>query len=278
MNRETVYRWLLRLYPSAFRREYEEQMLQTFRELSGDRPRGLLFWRIIMPDLLRSAAREHLDVWTCGNRRLALNWVVSCALGTMASGLAIWAFLIVVNALFPPVVDGRVVSVIATNLPTGVYGCLIGLVIGAAQARALRHFIRFPIAWVVVTSLALTAGFPLGFVFAGWFGSIFKVKGYFAGVALLGALVGICQGVLLKDPRQSAGRWVVGTTLAVPLAILAGLATTPLWMVGPRTWLGLAIGYAVIPALIGLVIGVVTVYPLTRTSAPRGLSFPYPNG
>jgi predicted permease len=60
---EPVYRLLLRLYPSEFRRRYEPELLAFYRERrrgSGTGARaGILRWCRILSDLVRSAAAEH---------------------------------------------------------------------------------------------------------------------------------------------------------------------------------------------------------------------------
>ena len=63
MTDERLYAALLRLYPTAFRREFGEPMVDAFREASRDnrRPRGY-FWLSIIADLGCSACREHLRV------------------------------------------------------------------------------------------------------------------------------------------------------------------------------------------------------------------------
>jgi hypothetical protein len=149
MTREKIYASLMRLYPKRFRREYEDQMLHTFRELSRDSPHApVYFWSVILHDVCRSVVREYVDAWTCGMGRLARDWVSACSLGAMASGAVMWVFIRSVNLLFPPRYDpSGFVHIVATN-PTGVYGALIGLVIGSAQALVLRHQVRRGVLWI----------------------------------------------------------------------------------------------------------------------------------
>src|SRR5205823_6344764 len=127
MTREGIYGWLLHLYPAAFRREYGNEMRQTFAALAADDGRSpLRFWLSILLDVLRSVVREHLDVATGGERRLALRWMSACVLGTLASGATILTFIVIVNVLVPPHVDSQgVFQNTARNLPIGIYGALI---------------------------------------------------------------------------------------------------------------------------------------------------------
>jgi Bacterial Ig-like domain (group 3) len=59
---ERIYAWLLRLYPSSFRREYGEEALQLFRDRSRDE-NGLLsklrLWFDLLADLAISVPREY---------------------------------------------------------------------------------------------------------------------------------------------------------------------------------------------------------------------------
>ena len=64
MMSEWVYRMLLVLYPSEHRREYEEQMVQLFRDRmrrDGGGYRTAIVWFDILSDLIRSALNEHLE-------------------------------------------------------------------------------------------------------------------------------------------------------------------------------------------------------------------------
>lgn len=276
MTRERVYAWLVRLYPEAFQRQYGEEMLQTFRALSHDDIRSPFRFAIfIVCDVCRSLMREHLDAWVSGMRDLAFNWTLACSLGALASGAAVWAFIFVVNALFPPRAfpDG-VVHNIATNLPTGVYGTLIGLVIGGGQAVALRRYMHRSALWIVATACAGAVGFPLGFVVADLFSPLstwvgVRLFGYFAGVVLLGVLVGLTQALLLKSNNRSSARWVLWNALAVPAGILAGAACNSILRASPTTAHGLFLAWALYPAFIGAVIGVLTVRPLTTLLSRR---------
>jgi hypothetical protein len=263
MTREKIYALLIRLYPKRFRREYEDQMLHTFGELSRDSPHApIYFWSVILRDVCRSVVREYVDAWTCGMGRLARDWVSACSLGAMASGAVTWVFIMSVNLLFPP----------RTNLPTGVYGALIGLVIGGAQALVLRHHLRWGVLWIVGTSLAGGAGFPLGLTLANWIGFRLVPIGYLAGVTLLGALMGMTQSLLLRSNVRSAVRWILWSAFAVPAGMLAGIACEFLLRANPRTWQGLALVFAAYPAVIGLVMGVLMVRPLTTWLSHRDLT------
>jgi hypothetical protein len=248
-------------------------MLQTFRELSRDMPGASVhFWSVVLRDVFCSVAREHIDAWTCGMGRLALDWVLACSLGAIASGVVTAIFITSVSVLFPPRIDAQgAVDIVATNLPPGVYGALIGFVIGSAQALALRHHLRRGMLWIVGTSVAGAAGFQLGLALANSIGFRVLPIGYFAGITLLGALVGATQSLFLKGEVRSPVRWMLWSALAIPAGILVGIASNVLFRADPRTWQGLALAFALFPAVIGFVVGVLTVRPLTASLSQRDL-------
>jgi putative ABC transport system permease protein len=74
---ERVFRWLLRLFPAAFRADYGEQMASDFRDqhdaasIEGRPAAVRRLWRRTVLDLLRSAPGEHLDELT---RDIGLAW------------------------------------------------------------------------------------------------------------------------------------------------------------------------------------------------------------
>ena len=234
------------------------------------------FAGFLLGDVCRSVVREHVDVWTCGMGRFALQWVSACSLGVMVSGAAAYALVVAVNLLVPPRVDAHgFLHYLGPDLPSGVHGALIGLVIGSAQALALRRHVRpgvfrrgaGPVVWALVTAVAGSIGFALGLAASNGmaFGFLFRPMGYFAGVTLLGALVGVAQSLLLKNREGSAARWILWSAFAVPVGMLTGIACMSFFgPTGPRTWQGFALIFGVYPALIGFVIGALTVGPLTR--------------
>ncbi len=63
---QRVFARLLHLYPPTFRRQYGEQVVQVFRDCSrdalaaGGRRQLLGLWLATLPDLLKTAAQEHL--------------------------------------------------------------------------------------------------------------------------------------------------------------------------------------------------------------------------
>ncbi len=62
-----VYRFLLRLFPFDFQREYGEEMETVFRDEHKHQNRTRLWWRTVI-GFLRTAPSEHLDVFRCDMR------------------------------------------------------------------------------------------------------------------------------------------------------------------------------------------------------------------
>ena len=66
VSSERVYRWLVKIHPKEFRAEYENEMVQNFRDLCREQldrvssPRVLGLWSQTVLDLTASAAIEHL--------------------------------------------------------------------------------------------------------------------------------------------------------------------------------------------------------------------------
>ena len=92
---ERVYRVLLLAYPSEYRREYGEPMVQLFRDRmrrDGGRFRTPVVWAQIISDLVCSAFREHVE----GVEMLAM---IATVFGTILEPRRRWGFLGVMLAL-----------------------------------------------------------------------------------------------------------------------------------------------------------------------------------
>lgn len=123
-----IYRVLLAAYPSDFRREYGQSMLQVFRDSSRDaamRSRKVAtvnFWLTILCDLVVSASKQHLENFgqengAMNNMRRDLIAVAGCAVIILA------AFMLLsygrVREIAPVLVFGRVLDAVVF---TGIIG------------------------------------------------------------------------------------------------------------------------------------------------------------
>ena len=141
MTPQRVYRGLLWLYPSAFRREYGDDMVEAFGEALRDDRRGALrFWMAALVDLVRSASREHWrtggEVWMVVFKAATDRHVFRAvggpfALGLMliTSGLTAGAFgrLGVDTGMAFPLVVAVVPQALAVAIPSAL---LIALLVG----------------------------------------------------------------------------------------------------------------------------------------------------
>ena len=97
------YKQLLRVYPRAFRERFEAEMLALFAEraAAADRtPAGAaVFWRAILGDLLRSAARERFPVWSWRTPMGELGYDIRQAWRTIARAPLLSAFVVVLMTL-----------------------------------------------------------------------------------------------------------------------------------------------------------------------------------
>ncbi|HJT66117.1 MAG TPA: hypothetical protein VJ749_06670 [Pyrinomonadaceae bacterium] len=126
-----IYRLLLAAYPSDFRREYGDSMLQVFRDSYRDaavRQRRLAtldFWLAILRDLVVTASRQHIDNFrevngAMNNIRRDLIAVIGCAV------IILTAFLLLnygrVHEVGSVLVFGRILDAVVF---TGIVGNVI---------------------------------------------------------------------------------------------------------------------------------------------------------
>jgi hypothetical protein len=279
MTPEHLYLFLLRLYPRQFREEFGEALLDTFRELyrnTGHWP--VLFWRVLLSDLLQSVCREWLDSWRSARGQFAVRWVLACgsvAIFTGAVGSALsWSFAY----FYHPYLEGWI-------FPAWGYGGLLGLGLGVAQQVALRARFSLGATWILVSAVSAAVGLEVAVLLAESAGPV----GY---GLVLGCFVGAGQWVVLRRKTIEAGWWVAATLVAVPVGIvscglavngtLRGLNQLPndvlalhvpapsdsvisllsRGLYGPTTLIDLSVEFAVM-ATAGLVIGAVTASALS---------------
>ena len=73
----SLYRWLLYLYPSRYRREYQDEMISVFRDAHDDTSAGSFKGRISFRvreilGLIAGAVREHICVCTGSSQMISL--------------------------------------------------------------------------------------------------------------------------------------------------------------------------------------------------------------
>src|SRR5262249_58181091 len=102
----------------------------------------------------------------------------------------------------------------------------------------------------------------LGLFLANWSGLAVVRFGYFVALAFVGSAFGLTRGRLVGTDRASARRWIGWNAGAVPAAVAAGLGCEFLYRTFVSVWPG-RLGVLIFPAVVGFVVGVATVHPLT---------------
>jgi hypothetical protein len=153
MKSERLYRALLMLYPKPFREEYGASMMEAFHELRASRRHSsLVFWRFVVVDLVRSAARQQLDVCRSGSRHFLLRWMATCALGLVVTVLFANAVSWIVGYFYHPYFEGL-------TIPPWGYGACLGLVLGSTigigQWMLLPARVARVRAWALASGIAL---------------------------------------------------------------------------------------------------------------------------
>lgn len=97
-SRFPVYAWLLRLYPAAYRHEYERELLQTTADMLDDAPTTLAklgIWSRIACDLPFNIARQNLE-YIGGNMHHDMPHYVKR--NSLLSGLLLLPFFVAIAA------------------------------------------------------------------------------------------------------------------------------------------------------------------------------------
>ncbi len=134
---ERIYRVILRVYPDAFRDEYEREMTQLFadqwREGGGD---VLHFWMNVAWDLVRSAPALRVEAWRARDRR------TTRAIGETMKLVAILTVLFgmfgALSAVAEGVIGARQGALGAAFTLSVVLSVIAGALLLAAGVAALR--------------------------------------------------------------------------------------------------------------------------------------------
>lgn len=180
---------------------------------------------------------------------IAMQWFVASLWGTLAT-LGITAAL---SALLIPVVASMtgmeqlsgfaLVILLAIQLIIGIP--VAGLVIGYAQTRMLRHYLRTVGGWLLITPLGCLIGFFIGVIvhfvghsalsLAGWANSLGQAEGLGGqlislgcttlGVGLGFGFLGLAQFAVLTGRMRHARRWIgmMGLSGVVAWLVAGGL-------------------------------------------------------
>jgi hypothetical protein len=205
MSAERFYACLLRAYSPAFRREYGEEMIETFRDLYRDSAgNAAAFWLFIVTDVVRSAARQRLAVLSSSIRRPEVAWVIRCASSGIAIVVTAHALSWSVGYLYHPYLEG-------ISIPAWACGGALGLGLGVAQSGKVERRAVPRMALILATGAAAALGLQVAVLFG---------RPAVYGTAL-GAFVGGAQWVILGIRDHRAVPRVVSSMTAMSLAAAA---------------------------------------------------------
>jgi hypothetical protein len=277
MTPERLYSALLRVYPTSFRREYGDRMLEVFRQLHGDyRGSRVTFWLFVLADICRSAFSVQTDACRSGVRRFALEWTGACACGAVVVALVANGLTSGFSYVYHPYLE-------RVTLPPWSYGALLGIALGAVQSAVLHRRFHLGIVWLVASAVGAALGLEAAIAIA-------KIAGPGAYGIVLGGVVGGAQWAVLRTRVRQAAWWVLTSTVALSVAVLScavnmhttlegmnALSYNPLavqpdaydaavrflsrGLYGPTTLADIALEFAVMVTC-GLVIGTLTAKPL----------------
>lgn len=197
------------------------------------------FFLFLQQPQVRGRALKHWTLWTVAT---ALGWA-----------LAGFAGLPIGRIVFAESGARAVLSVLATM---GMFGTLIGAMIGCTQWLYLRWRIREANWWIPVTAVGWGLGLPLALLLNMLAGFVLSAILY--GV-VIGAVVGMTQWLLLKRRSLSAGRWIPISMVALTIGIsLAGTIDQQLAEGSLAGWEQMRWGTALSGGIAGLFVGLLT--------------------
>lgn len=197
------------------------------------------FYLLLQRPQTRGRAFKHWALWATAT---ALGW-----------GLAGFAGLPIGRVVFAEAGTRAVLSVLGTM---GLFGTLIGAMIGASQWMYLRWRVRGANWWVPATALGWGVGLPLALLLNLWAG--FGLSALLYGI-MIGATVGLTQWFLLNRWTNFAGRWILISMVTVPLGIaLAGVVDQSLAANAQAAWEQMRWGTAFSGGIAGMFVGFLT--------------------
>lgn len=197
------------------------------------------FYRLLQHPQTRWRAFKHWGLWATAT---AVGWA-----------LAGFAGLPIGRVVFAEAGTRAVLSVLGTM---GLFGTLIGALIGASQWMYLRWRLRGANWWIPATAIGWGIGLPLALLLNFWAG--FALSAILYGV-MIGVAVGFTQWLFLKRWTNFAGRWILISIVTLPLGItLAGLVDQSLASGAQAAWEQMRWGTAFSGGIAGLFVGLLT--------------------
>jgi hypothetical protein len=251
-------------------------MTEAFLDLRASRHHSALaFWSFILADVCRSAGYQQLHACRSGVRRCALQWIASCTLGIIATGLIAnsitWGF----SYFYHPYLEG-------VDVAPWMFGAFLGFGLGIAQYATLRHRRGVGHGWLLVTVVSAAIGVQI-------LVTLTPEIGLFGAGVVLGGLVGTVQWLVLRRQirraawstlasgvalaaavvmfgammhRTFAGMNPLSSDVSVNIAFGNALKTIFDGMSTPRSWTELAVEITFM-TMSGLVVGALTARPVS---------------
>jgi hypothetical protein len=197
------------------------------------------FFLLVQQPRVRGRALKHWGLWIGAT---AFGWAVAGFAGLPLGRIV--------------VAERGVESVFSAVTTMGLFGMLIGGMIGVSQWMYLRWRIRGATWWIPATALGWGVGLPLAL-------SINLLAGLGLSTILygvvIGGMVGLGQWVVLKRCAAPAKKWVLMSVVSIPLGImLAGSVDQRLLFNVGNQWEEVRWFTAVSGGVAGLAVGLLT--------------------
>lgn len=197
------------------------------------------FYLFLQQPKVRVRALKHWALWTLTT---ALGWA-----------LAGFAGLPIGRVMFAEADVRGMLSVMGTM---GIFGMLIGALIGASQWMYLRWRIREASWWIPATALGWGLGLPCALLLNMWAG--FRISALMYGV-VIGSAVGLGQWLLLKRWTVPAARWILISIVALPIGMtLVGYMDAQVGVRSAVAWEQMRWGTAFSGGIAGVFVGLLT--------------------
>jgi hypothetical protein len=213
------YRALLRIYPRAFRDEFEALLCQAFGDLSRGvlHSRGRLgwlgLWLRTLLDLFTSSIDQRFG--NTSDRWFILRWILACAVGLPLGIVLVFADHYTVRFAYLALSLGRTLGFRSSDpiIFVPVLAFVVSLPLGWLQARALGWNRTASLAWVVTTFLGVATGwtamynfFSGGYLWTTIVG--YRLFVHSAGFLLCGSIIGLFHMAVLARKTARAWAWV----------------------------------------------------------------------
>jgi uncharacterized integral membrane protein len=212
---------------------------RTTKFLDLERPQ----WRFLLKWVLASAVGGTVGAFVAGTVYWSVGWTVARAVARAVGGGG------------PDAVLGAVLGVI----PDAVFGAVFGTMVGTAQWMVLRKRIHRSGWWVLASAVGWAVGQAVSRVVALFVVDTagLDVGWAVVGGAMVGAVLGTAQWMVLRKRVHRAGWWVLASAVAVRVAYVgmngARAVARAMGGVVPDSVLGAVLG--VMPDTMGWVVG-----------------------